>query len=203
MESTESNDDDHDRLEAIHGSIRDFATDTIPLFESDYRLFGRFIQAFCVADFSARRVVVAMRGIMSMPEINVAMLPDKDVIAHLIRCGESWSGQRDIADGVIKAGRTLEMHHSIRHSMAHWAARRLRDHDAYYFLTTSENHKAPPGGRRIDTLDDEPNANFRLLPATGIREELVKLEDHAQWLSDLYNYLQTNSDELKAGYGGR
>lgn len=192
--------DERKRLEEIYGHIKDFASDTVPLGDDDYRLFGRFIQVFCVADFSARRVVEGMRNIMSLPEIDIGKLSDKDVIGHLIRCGREWPGAANIGEGVVKAGVTLEMHHSVRHSLAHWAARRIRGYDAYFFLTASDNHKPPPGGHRIETPDVGANASFRLFPAAELRDELTKLEGHAQWLSELNDYLRTNADALKGSF---
>jgi hypothetical protein len=189
------------RLEAIYASIKSAQGDTEPLQEEDYLLLGRFIQAFCVADFEARRVLVAMQAIVGKKSVEIRKLPDKTVIEHLASGAKTWPGQKEIGEGVAKVAAILDMHHQIRHTFAHWAGRRVKGHDALMFLSTSLSHKPPVGGHYVGPGDPGADSEFRLMEKVHIREELPKLMGHATYLGNLAKHLEDNKEELRKTFG--
>lgn len=189
------------RLEAIYTSIKSVQGDTEPLQDEDYLLLGRFIQAFCVADFEARRVLVAMQAIVGKKSVEIRKLPDKTVIEHLASSAKTWPGQSEIGEGVAKVAATLDMHHQIRHTFAHWAGRRVKGHDALMFLSTSLNHKPPVGGHYVGPGDPDADSEFRIMEKVHIREELPKLMGHASYLGNLAKHLEDNKDVLRNTFG--
>lgn len=192
------------RLEAIYASIKSVQGDTEPLQEEDYLLLGRFIQAFCVADFEARRVLLAMQTILGKGSVEIRKLPDKTVIEHLASGAKTWPGQKEIGEGVANVAAILDMHHQVRHIFAHWAGRRVKGHDALMFLSTSLNHKPPAGGHYVGPGDPDADSEFRIMEKVHIREELPKLIGHTSYLGNLAKHLEDNKDELckTLGSGG-
>lgn len=178
--------------------------ETEQLTSADYELIGRFIQAYCISDYTSRRIVAAMRSIALSPAMDVAKLSDKDVIEHLRRCGESWTGKKGSGSWVVTVAKTLEMHHHLRHAFAHFAARRIKGEDAFLLLTTSANHRDPPTGVKITTeVPDEPRegthlASFRAVPLQELRDELLRLQKNAQGLSEFAYHLEKNLAQLRA-----
>jgi len=173
----------------------------------DYELIGRFIQVYCVSDYTARRIIKAMRDIASAPAMDASKLTDKNVIEHLSKCGETWTGQEGIDVWIQAVAKTLEMHHHLRHAFAHFAARRLKGEEVLFLLTTSANHKDPPTGIRIETeipkqlTEGSHLASFRLIPLQQLSEELITLQKNAQSLSEFAHHLETNLVRLKTASG--
>lgn len=205
--SRENSDADSDRLASKVRRAISLEDETEYLTPADYELIGRFIQAYCISDYTSRRIIAAMRRISSSPAMDVAKLSDKDVIEHLRRSGENWAGTNDTGASIVKVANTLEMHHHLRHSFAHFAARRIKGEDAFLLLTTSANHRDPPTGVKITTeVPDEPRegthlASFRAVPLQELRDELLRLQKNAQGLSELAYHLETNLVMLIAEHG--
>ena len=197
-------DADFDRLASKVRNAINLEDETEYLTPADYELIGRFIQAYCISDYTSRRIIAAIRKISSSPAMDVAKLSDKHVIEHLRRCGENWRGENDTGASVVSVANTLEMHHHLRHSFAHFAARRIKGEDAFLLLTTSTNHRDPPTGINITTeVRDEPRdgthlASFRAVPLQELRGELLRLQKNAQGLSELAYHLETNLAKLMA-----
>lgn len=204
-----SNDGPNPDVERLAAGMRgSFSLDgqTEQLRTEDYELIGRFIQVYCVSDYTARRVITAMRHIASVAEMDSSKLSDKDVIEHLHKCGESWKVQDGGSEWIQSVAKTLEMHHHLRHSFAHFAARRMKDENVLFLLTTSAKHKDPPTGIKIETnipermTEGSHLASFRLIPLQELREELVRLQQNAQALSEFAHHLETNLVRLKAAH---
>jgi len=189
------------RLQAIFESVKHIPSDTESLRDEDYLLLGQFVQVFCVADLESRRVIAAMQTIVGNKSVDVRKLPDKTVIEHLAISARDWPGQKEIGKGLAVVADTLSKHHQVRHICAHWAARRIKGHDAYFFISTSGNHKPPVGGHHVGADDPDADAEFRMLAKTMIMEELIKLRQHATFLGSLAPYLENNIVALKKQHG--
>lgn len=177
--------DDLKAMYAALGSISDKLADTERLRNTDYELIGRVIQLFCVIDLESRRVIGAMREIRDLPPIKVANLNDKDVPMHLKAVAEDWEGTEVVREKVLMASAFVSTHEHIRHSLAHWAGRRIRGHEALYFVSTRLNHKTPDSWHEVPSTDPQSDAGFRLLLVGHLKVLLKQGEPLAQLLGNL------------------
>jgi len=191
------------RLQAIYESVKHIPSDTESLRDDDYLLLGRFVQVFCVADLESRRVIAAMQAIVGNKSVDVRKLPDKTVIEHLAISARDWPGQKAIGKGLAAVADIFSKHHHVRNICAHWAARRIKGHDAYFFISTSGNHKPPLGGYHVGPDDPDADAEFRMLEKNVIMEELIKLQHHATFLGSLAPHLENNIVALKKQHGAK
>jgi len=182
-------DEEQAALYDAYNSLRDMYADTERLRTSDFELIGRMVQVFCVADFESRRIIEAI-GDLGGKVVNVASMADKDVPVHLVRCGREWNGPSDIGAALEQAGDCFSKHQQVRHTLAHWAGRRIKGHDAYLFLATRLNHRPPEGWERIPSDDTDATAGFRVLLEPQLRRYQGKFEQHAQYLGQLSHRLE-------------
>jgi len=196
-----SADEETKKLVDTYKRMENFSADTERFSEDDYALIGRFIQAYCVADFEARRVIAVMREISGAPSIDTGQLSDKDTISHLSLAASSWKGDENIAMGVAKAAEILKMHHNIRHTFSHFAGRRIRHEDVFVFLSTSKRHNKLESGVEVNS-DTDGDAYFRALPIKNVKEEVVKLEGHGQYLGNIGSFLRENAQQIIDGLSG-
>lgn len=184
-------------LASKYRRMENFVSDTMRLSHDDYALIGRFIQAYCVADFEARRVISAMRDISGATGLDAAQLSDKDTITHLSLCAKAWKVGENVAEGASKAADILSLHHDIRHTFSHFAGRRMRSDDIFVFLSTSKRHNKLKHGIEVDS-DTDGDAYVRVMPVNSVQEELAKLEGHGQYLASLGSFLREQATALRS-----
>lgn len=182
-------DEEQAALYSAYNSLRDLYADTERLRPNDFQLIGRVVQVFCVADFESRRIVGAV-GELVGKSVNVANMRDTDVPTHVERCGREWRGDPQTGTALVQAGILFGANQQVRHSLAHWAGRRIKGHEAYFFLSTRLNHKSPEGWGRVPSDDANANAGFRILLIPQLERILVELERHAQFLGQLSRRLE-------------
>jgi len=144
-----------------------------------------------------------MQAIIGNKSVDVKKLPDKTVIEHLAISARAWPGQKELGKGLAAVADIFAKHHQVRNICSHWAARRIKGHDAYFFISTSGNHKPPMGGHHVGPDDPDADAEFRMLEKTMIMEELTKLQKHATFLGSLAPYLENNLANLKHHLGAK
>lgn len=182
---TKMRDEDLNAMQAALEAVDDVYEDTVRLRTADYELFGRIIQLFCVTDVESRRVIGAMRTILGLPALEVGKLTDKDVPIHLKGVADKWTGSNEVRTVVLSASEFFSAHEHIRHSIAHWAARRIRGHDAFYFISTRLNHKTPNSWHQVPNEEPGGDAGFRLLLASQLERLLTQGEPLAHFLGTL------------------
>lgn len=180
--------DIRDRLDETSDGL---ARHTEPLRPEDFALIGRFIQVYCVFDLMARRVLGTMQRGFSAPGEQAApdLLHDKALLEHLDSAARSGDWPDDIEARVTAAVKLALMHRQIRHDLAHWAARRIRDEEVYLLLTKSNTQAK----KRSGTTHQADSASSALIEIWRIHQELGKLEKQAAVLEQVAVTLETSS----------
>jgi hypothetical protein len=177
------------KLDAAHPT--DFMALTDDLRRVDFTLIGKLIQTYCFADLNARRVIDDIRGLTGGVQ-NGAHLNDTDVLIHLKVVAStlpSWGCR----DGLIKAATTIEMHRTLRHCFAHWAVRRIKQHDVFIVMT-----KNGPEAKRRDGIEicaDE--FKYGLVPLEPMKAEMEKLVTDAKYIAESAAYIEQNLGKLR------
>ncbi|MCW0460356.1 hypothetical protein NB717_001424 [Xanthomonas sacchari] len=178
-------------------SLGHLINDTQPLKDHDYELFGRFVQTYCIADLEARRMVNSFAHIrLGTPTTFALKLNDKDALDHLMACSDSCVWNLELAKGIRKAAEIFLQHRQLRHIFAHWAGRRIPNHDAYIFFTASfDKQKLPKGAIKFEEADDA-NLQYGVIPISNLVEETTKLQGHAQYLADMGAQLEGKAAQI-------
>lgn len=182
-------------------SPEDFMTKTVPLSHDDYALIGQLVQAYCWADFNGRRVLELLWSVNgTLFGRKAASLRDGEVIKELGIESEKLNGMPNLKIGLMHVFEILNMHKDRRHELAHWAARKLKDLDA--FLMLSKNIKE--GNRRgIDICseldDDDDFVGYAVMPIQELRDECEKLYHHNEYLARSVKFLTDHLEGLHAG----
>lgn len=162
--------------------------------EEDFTLLGKFIQAYCVADLHARRVVDALRhAALGANERFASRLQDAQVFSKLFEIAAKLPPS-DIKDGLIKAAQTVELHRIHRHNFAHWAVRRVVGHNVLIMFTKN----ARESERRDGEVLQPDELKYGLVPIEPLIEELDKLEGHAKYFDEATFYIEKNLEAYKA-----
>lgn len=157
-----------------------YLTKTDPLTTDDLILAGKVVQTFNYADLNARRIIDSVRHAALGPDKqNGGILQDKQVYEKLIEAAEMLPENTDLRKGLVKAAKTFEMHHVLRHSFAHWAMRRIPRQDALFMMT----YNAQEGERRNGTRTEPHEITYGVLPLAPMRAELEKLQGHSIFLA--------------------
>lgn len=186
------------RLKAISAKI-EVSEDWMSLLEglthADYYFIGHFIQTYCVADLNSRLLVNCFREIIFGEEADfTAGLNDTAVLVELEAMANAWPFDQQIRVGVIKAVFTLRMHQQRRHEMAHWVYKRIKGIDAFFFFTKN----AKEGSRRTGGIHGVDELTWGVCMVKDLKEELVKLQGHCDYLAHLRKHLYENKGLLKA-----
>ena len=192
--STES---EIERLLKARMSLNHLISDARPLSEHDYKLIGKFIQTYCIADLEARRVINCLNHIRLGEPTKLALkLNDKDVLDHLIICANCCTWNLDLAKGIRRAAEIFVQHRQLRHLFAHWAGRRVPDHGAYIFFTTSFDKQKAPKDAIIFEEKDGANIQYCIIQVSSLVKEQIKLQEHAQYLANVASKLEIRATEI-------
>jgi hypothetical protein len=181
-------------------SPEDFMNKTVPLNHDDYALIGKLVQAYCWADFNGRRVLELLWSVNgTLFGRKAASLRDGDVIKELGIESEKLEGMPGLKKGLMHVFEILNMHKDRRHELAHWAARKLKDIDA--FLMLSKNTKES-NRRGIDINGelggDDDFVGYAVMPIRELRDECEKLLHHNEYLAKSVKLL---TDHLEGIHG--
>lgn len=185
-----------EELETLMGQDDDIIRRTVPLSNQDYALIGQFVQAYCWADLNARRVINLLRVINRHDEEEFATrLNEKATIEHLKSEVDAMTVLPEVKSGLTKVAEILEMHHDVRHVLAHWSVRRARDTDGYIALTKF-GREALRRGVSLDGSGDVIAYGF--LPIDAIRGECQKLYGHGEYMANVVAFLAEHVERSKA-----
>lgn len=178
-------------------SLSHVINDSHPLSTQDYELIGRFVQTYCFADLESRRVINHLTHIRKGAPTEFALnLNDKDALDHLLACADCCTWNLDLSEGIRKAAETLMQHRHLRHMFAHWAGRRIPDHDALILFTSSLGKQKIPIDAVIFEQDDAPNMQYGIIPFASVSEELDKLEGHVKYLAAMAAQLEARAPDI-------
>lgn len=185
------------KLEMARKSLRHVLNDTAPLEKDDYFKIGQFIQSYCFADFEARRIINLLEQIQSgKPATYALKLNDKDTIEHLKCQAEDCVWNKNVSEGLSKAAEILGVHRPIRHMFAHWSGRRIPAHDAYIFFTANLGGQKIPDGAPKFEQHEEANVQYGLMPASQLEQELEKLKEHVQYMTNIGRQLEAKVSDI-------
>lgn len=170
---------------------------TDPLTPDDLLLTGRIVQIFNYSDLNARRIIDAINHAAFGPaKQNGGIIQDAQVYEKLIDAAKLLPEGTDLRDGLMKAARTFQMHHLIRHHFAHWAMRRIPNYDAFFMMT----YNAQEGERRNGKRTEAYEITYGVLPLASARAEIDNLENNGKWLAGEAARVHTEFDRLKAHF---
>ena len=174
---------------AAEANPDDFLLATVGPIDDDFRLIGLIVQSYCFTDLNARRAIDALRYMAEGPEArDASWLRDAQVLPALR--GELHRLPSEISRPRLEAAVDIyEMHAVLRHTFAHWAARRIVGHD--YLIVYTKNAKE--GQRRDGVSQSADQMKFGLVPMKFLKEEVVKLEAHGLFLAETAAYLEALS----------
>lgn len=149
---------------------------------TDFQLIGTFIQVYSFAEMTARQIVEMIDALTPGKSANAASrLAGHDVFPHLEaaanRLGQTGTG--NLKETLLRAAGTVKMHRQMRHTLAHWAVRRVSGDDAFIFLSKN----AQEGKKRTGNMIGESEISYGFTGKRTLRRELRKLEEHTQNLS--------------------
>lgn len=165
-------------IEAFLG--QDPLTKTEPLNAGDAALIGHLIQAFNFIEYNLRRAieVFSHAGLIPRPRKN----PRPPELVKLVKAGVAKLNQdAEAADIICKTLDDIEMHRDIRNHLAHWAAKRIKGHDALYLLSLD----AMDATRRVGSAVDHNTSVFCILNLADIRGLLLHISEQEKWLAKL------------------
>ena len=176
---------DQKRIEAIRAQIEAdpeaYLNQTAPPTEGDFAFMGRVIQSYCFADLNARRIIDHIHYVaFGRDKQNAGMLQDTQVFPKLREAAGVLPGG-NIREGLVKAANTIEMHLVHRHQFAHWATRRIVDHDVLVMFTMNARQVE----KRLGSKPSPDVMTFALVPLGPEREQLTVLEGHGRYLAEV------------------
>lgn len=149
---------------------------------TDFELIGTFIQVYCFAELSARQIIEMINcATVGQPTEAASRLAGHDVFPKLAEAAGKLSnnGKGNLRETLIRAAGTVAMHRQVRHTLAHWAVRRIETGEA--FLILSKN--AQEGKKRHGKMIGAGEIHYGIMGTATLRRELKKLEQHTQNLS--------------------
>jgi hypothetical protein len=176
-----------------------FLTTTIDLRQSDFFLIGQLIQLYCFADLNARRIIDTLRHAAFGAEArNASRLQDAQVFPKLREIvAELWDS--NLKEGLRKAADTIEMHRTLRHTFAHWAARRIENEDALVLFTKN--------AREAERRDGDPQhpdeLKYAIVPLASFPEEIRKLDGHTKYLAESAAHVEHYFDDFRQKFAER
>ena len=156
------------------------------LAEGDYFMIGRFVQVYCVLDLCARRLIEDLRFLEGIVDDFSAKLTDTDVVSHLARAADALPLEQRYKEDIAKISRTAQMHRKYRNIFAHWAGRRIDEHDIFVFLTSKANE-----AKKYYAIDLEVgSSSYAIFPIHFVDKELRKLEKNCHVLGLITDMLE-------------
>lgn len=185
--------------ERLEADPEGFLVNTMDLRQSDFVLIGRLIQLYCFADLNARRIIDTLRHAAFGAETrNASRLQDAQVFPKLREIvTELW--ESNLKDGLFRAADTIELHRTLRHSFAHWAARRITNEDALILFTKN----AREAERRDGDPQDPDELKYAIVPIAGLLEEVHKLDGHAKYLAESAAHITCYFDDFRQRFAQR
>lgn len=171
------------RLEAEFNAAPDaFIASAQRLSPSDFQLIGTFIQVYSFAELSARQIIEMIDTVTSGQTAGRASrLANHDVFPHLEAAAKrlGQTGKGNLKETLLRAAGIIGMHRQMRHTLAHWAVRRVSGDDAFIFLSKN----AQEGKKRTGNMIGASEISYGFAGKRTLRRELRKLEEHTQNLS--------------------
>ncbi|MFC3674059.1 hypothetical protein [Ferrovibrio xuzhouensis] len=193
-----ANVEDHPRVAELKRSFHtgpvDFLETTTDLNDDDYALMGKLIQLYCFADLNARRIIDAIHhATLGADARSGSRLRDAEVFPRLQGLVNRWIPDSPLKEGLLKAARTVEIHRIHRHNFAHWAARKVKEGDAFILFTKN----AREGERRDGTPQNSDEMKYAIVLLAPLKPEIEKLIGHCAYLANQAARFEHGFEEFK------
>lgn len=162
----------------------------------DFELIGTFIQVYSFAEFSARQIIELIDIYGPPGKLDRATrLAAHDVFPKLAEAADRLTqmGDGNLKETLVRAAATIDMHRIMRHTLAHWAVRRVERGRAYLLLSKN----AQEGKKRHGRMISAGESHYGFVGVASMRAELRKLEQHTQNLSVIVLAMREDPESLR------
>lgn len=149
-----------------------------PLTYGDAALIGHLIQSFNFLEYNLRRSIeiFAHAGLIA-----AVKNPHSSKLAEIVKAGVAAMDLDVETAGVIcQTLDDIELHRDIRNHLAHWAAKRIKGHDALYLM--SLDHK--DAIRRTGSKGDHETSIYCIMNLADLRGLLQHISKQDVWLAE-------------------
>ncbi|WP_223434843.1 MULTISPECIES: hypothetical protein [unclassified Pseudomonas] len=151
-----------------------------PLTEADAALIGHLLQSFNFLEFNLRRSIEIFvhAGLITASKKN----PHSSELAQTVKTGVAAMGL-DVATASVIYQKLddIELHRDIRNHLAHWAAKRIKGHDALYLMSFDQKDAI----RRTGSKGDHKTNIYCILNLADLRGLMLHISKQDVWLADL------------------
>lgn len=151
-----------------------------PLSAADAALIGHLIQSFNFMELNLRRSIEIFThaGLIKAFKKN----PHSSELAQTVKAGVAAMGLDGATAGVIcQTLDDIELHREIRNHLAHWAAKRIKGHDALYLMSLDQKDAI----RRTGSKGDHETSVYCIMNLADLRGLLEHISKQELWLAEL------------------
>lgn len=151
-----------------------------PLTGADAALIGQLIQSFNFLEYNLRRSIEIFNhaGLTKYGKKN----PHSSELAQIVKAGVTAMGIDDATAGVIcQTLDDIELHRDTRNHLAHWAAKRIKGHDALYLMSMDQKDAI----RRTGSKGDHETSIYCIMNLPDLRRLLQHISKQDVWLAEL------------------
>jgi hypothetical protein len=169
-------------IESLKAHMEEDALSKIePLNMEDVAIIGCLIQTYNFIEYNLRRSIeiFAHTGLITRPK---KKNPHSSELVELVKSGVGAIAQdADSKEIICKTLDDIELHRDIRNHFAHWAAKRIKGHDALYLMSLDHMDAT----RRVGTKVDHNISVFAIFNLAVIRGLIKHIAEQEQWLAEL------------------
>lgn len=151
-----------------------------PLTGADAELIGYLLQSFNFLEFNLRRsieIFVHARLIEASKKN-----PHSSELALTVKTGVAAMGlDADKASVICQKLDDIELHRDIRNHLAHWAAKRIKGHDALYLMSFDQKDAI----RKTGSKGDHKTNTYCIMNLADLRGLLLHISKQDAWLAKL------------------
>jgi hypothetical protein len=143
-------------------------------------LIGHLIQAFNFLEFNLRRSIeiFAHAGLITAPTKN----PRPSELINTVKKGVTAMGLDPTSTSVLcQTLDDIELHRDIRNHLAHWAAKRIKGHDALYLMSLDQMDAT----RRTGSKGDHETCVYCIMILADLRGLMLHISKQEVWLAEL------------------
>lgn len=151
-----------------------------PLTGADAALIGHLLQSFNFLEFNLRRSIeiFAHAGLITPFKKN----PHSSELAPTVKAGvAAMELDVDTANVILQTLDDIELHRDIRNHLAHWAAKRIKGHDALYLMSFDQKDAI----RRTGSKGDHETNTYCIMNLADLHGLMQHISKQDLWLAEL------------------
>ena len=168
-------------IETVNAYLGDDALSKLePLTGADAALIGNLIQSFNFLEFNLRRSIEIFAHAGLIPALKKN--PHTSELAQTVKAGVADMGlDAATANVICQSIDDIELHRDIRNHLAHWAAKRVKGHDALYLMSFDQKDAI----RRTGSKGDHQTIIYCIMNLADLRGLLLRISKQDAWLAEL------------------